>query len=414
MASSPKQRYSFPKEKLKVLLLEGIHQAAIDYFKGADYSLVETSKAAMNEDELAEIIPSVHILGIRSKTNLSAANLKRAENLLAVGCFCIGTNQVDLSAAAAHGVPVFNAPFSNTRSVAELVLAEVVMLTRKAAQRSLELHQGIWTKSADNCYEVRGKTIGIVGYGHIGPQVGVLAEAFGMRVIVYDIQTKLALGNARQVATLDELLEESDFVTLHVPETPETKGMIGERELKKMKKGSYLLNLSRGTVVDIEALAAAVKSKHIDGVAVDVYPYEPKSNEEEFISPLRGLENVIMTPHIGGSTIEAQRNIGLEVATSLIKFVDIGSSSGAVNFPNVELAPQEGTHRVLNIHRNVPGVLSEINKIIADMGGNISGQYLATNPEMGYLIMDVGRNVARDVKRAIDAMPANIKTRLLF
>ena len=334
--------------------------------------------------------------------------------MLAVGCFCIGTNQVDLAEAAKIGVPVFNAPFSNTRSVAELTMAEIVMLARRAAHKSAELHRGVWDKSAKDCYEIRGKTVGIIGYGHIGEQVGILAEAFGMKVVFFDVIKKLPLGNAVAQAGLDEVLKKADFVTLHVPETPQTKGLISKKQLALMKKGSFLLNLSRGTVVDIPALAEAIKTKHLSGAALDVYPVEPNSNAEEFKSELCGLPNVIMTPHIGGSTEEAQKNIGIEVAVSLTRYSDSGVTAGAVNFPTVELPIQSDSHRVLNIHRNVPGVLSKINTIVANMGANIQAQYLATKGDIGYLIMDVGPELSSAVKNEIDKLPENIRTRLLF
>lgn len=407
------RKFSFPKEKMKILLLEGVHPIARDTFEEAGYT-VEMTASALSEEQLLKVMPGVHILGIRSKTQVTARVLEAAKPLLAIGCFCIGTNQVDLEAAATRGVAVFNAPFSNTRSVAELTMAEVVMLARRAAHKSQLLHQGIWEKSATSCYEVRNKTIGIVGYGHIGPQVGLLAEAFGMKVRFYDILTKLPLGNAVQVSTLDELLEYSDFVTLHVPETPETINMITQRELAMMRPGSYLLNLSRGRVVDIPALREALASGHLSGAALDVFPEEPSSNEEPFESELRGLPNVILTPHVGGSTLEAQKNIGIETASSLIKFTDTGSSTGAVNFPQVELPLLKDSHRVLNIHKNVPGVLRDINQIVATMGVNIRSQYLSTQRDVGYLIMDVDQNISRAVKQEIDALPANIRTRLLF
>jgi D-3-phosphoglycerate dehydrogenase len=399
---------------MRILLLEGIHPVSVQQFEEAGYR-VETRKDACTEDELAELISNVHILGIRSKTQLSCQLLEQANNLLAVGCFCIGTNQVDLDSARRQGVAVFNAPFSNTRSVAELTMANVVMLARKAAQRSLELHSGRWVKSSDNCHEVRNKTLGIVGYGHIGPQVGLLAEAFGMRVVFYDILKKLPLGNASPLGTLKELLQKSDFVTLHVPETDQTKGMIGDKELSCMRRGSYLLNLSRGSVVDLEALKSSMEAGQIAGAALDVYPTEPVTKEAEFEQALRGVPNVILTPHIGGSTQEAQENIGLEVSDSLLKFIERGSTTGAVNFPNVELpliGPDD--HRVLNIHRNIPGVLSEINSIIAEVGVNILAQHLRTVEDTGYLIMDVGPGISREIKSKIDQLEANVRTRLLF
>jgi D-3-phosphoglycerate dehydrogenase len=340
--------------------------------------------------------------------------LAEARRLLALGCFCIGTNQVDLEAADKRGVPVFNAPFSNTRSVAEMIIAEIVMLARQLGDRSSEVHTGAWKKVAAGCYEVRGKTLGIIGYGHIGSQLGVLAEAFGMRVLFFDVGTKLPMGNNRSVPTLHELLAESDFVSLHVPETPQTKNMIGAVEIAKMRAGSYLLNASRGTVVEIDALAAGLRSGHIAGAAVDVFPVEPESNEQPFISPLRGLANVILTPHIGGSTSEAQESIGREVATSLTKYINAGASTGAVNFPQIELAHHKGTHRILNVHRNVPGVLRDINRIVSDLHANIHTQILSTDANIGYLIMDLDQDVSNDVRRAIAALETNIKTRILY
>jgi D-3-phosphoglycerate dehydrogenase len=407
------KKYSFPKEKIRILLLEGIHAAAGERFSQAGYA-VESVPSAMSEEQLLDVIPEIHLLGIRSKTRITKKVLDASARLLAIGCYCIGTDQVALKAAAGRGVPVFNAPFSSTRSVAELTLAEVVMLARKAAHRSLQLHDGRWEKSASGAHEVRHKTIGIVGYGHIGPQVGLLAESFGMHVVFYDIAKKLPLGNAESLDSLDALLAVADFVTLHVPDTPLTKGMIGAAQLARMRPGSYLLNLSRGSVVDLTALREALLSGHLAGAAVDVYPEEPKGRTEEFDIPLRGLDNVILTPHVGGSTLEAQRNIGIEVADSLIGFTDAGTTTGAVNFPQVELPVLESGHRVLNIHKNVPGVLRDINRIIADMGANVSAQHLGTLDDVGYLIMDVDAGLSRQVKQRIDALETNIRTRLLF
>jgi D-3-phosphoglycerate dehydrogenase len=407
------QQYSFPREKMKILLLEEIHQACIERFAQAGYQ-AELRKQALSEDELCEVISSVHVLGIRSKTQVTPRVLAAAKSLLAVGCFCIGTDQVALQEAAQSGVPVFNAPFSNTRSVAELTVAEIVMLARRAAHKSQLLHAGVWEKSAEGCCEVRNKSIGIIGYGHIGPQVGLLAEAFGMRVYFYDIVGKLPLGNATPVASLQELLQVSDFVTLHVPDTAETRNMIGAREIQMMKKGAFLLNLSRGRVVDLDAVRDGLQKAQLGGAAVDVFPEEPKSNDEVFQSPLCGLDNVILTPHIGGSTIEAQRNIGIEVATTMLKFIENGSTTGAVNFPEVELPVVRDSHRILNIHRNVPGVLSSINSIIAEMGGNIRAQYLETQGDVGYLIVDVDSEISTAVKNSIDALQTSIKTRLLY
>jgi len=407
------KRYSFPREKMKILLLEGVHQACTDRFSQAGYQ-PELLKNALTEDELIKVISGVHVLGIRSKTQVTRRVLEAAESLLAIGCFCIGTDQVDLSAAAVQGVPVYNAPFSNTRSVAELAMAEMVMLARRAAHKSQLLHRGVWEKSAEGCVEVRNKTVGLIGYGHIGPQVGLLAESFGMKVYYYDVVGKLPFGNATPVASLDELLKVSDFVSLHVPETADTRNMISARELGLMKKGAFLLNLSRGKVVDLDAVRGALQKGTLGGAAIDVFPEEPASNDDPFSTPLMGLDNVILTPHIGGSTLEAQRNIGLEVASTLLKFIEVGSTTGSVNFPQVELPVVRDSHRILNIHRNVPGVLSSINTIIAQMGGNIQAQYLNTLGEVGYLIIDVDHQISQAVKSKIDELPTSIKTRLLF
>jgi D-3-phosphoglycerate dehydrogenase len=404
---------SFPKSEIKILLLENVHPVARDAF-AADGFNVELLKAALPEDELVERVRDIHVLGIRSKTQVTPRVLDEARRLMAVGAFCIGTNQIALSHASKAGVPAFNAPFSNTRSVAELIIAEIVMLSRQLGDRVREVHAGKWSKVAVGSHEVRGKTIGIVGYGHIGSQVGVLAESFGMRVVFFDIMAKLPMGNNRSCASLEELLALSDFVTLHVPETPSTKNMFGEAEIAHMKKGACLLNASRGTVVVIDALAAALKTGHLGGAAVDVYPQEPEKNSEGFNTPLRGLDNVILTPHIGGSTEEAQEAIGKEVSSALIKFINTGATTGAVNFPQVELPMMKGTHRVLNIHRNVPGVLRDINRIVSDVNANIRAQVLSTDPDIGYLIMDLDQDVSQDVKRAVAALPTSIKTRILF
>ncbi len=404
---------SFPKEKIKVLLLEGIHPGAKALFEKETFQ-VELLKGSLPPEELRERIADVHMIGIRSKTHVDAQALAAAKRLLTIGCFCIGTNQVDLAAANAAGVPVFNAPFSNTRSVAELIISDVVALARQIGDRSREVHEGKWNKVSTGCYEVRGKTLGIIGYGHIGSQVGVLAEAMGMRVIFYDIVSKLAMGNTRPTPSLGELLAESDFVTLHVPATKETQGMIGAVELAGMRKGSYLLNLSRGNVVQIPALAEALRAGHLAGAAVDVYPKEPRTNSEGFETELQGLPNVILTPHIGGSTEEAQEAIGQEVATALVKFTNSGATAGAVNFPQVDVPPARGTHRILNTHKNVPGVLGAVNRIVSDLGANIRSQVLATDPSVGYLVMDLEQDVSNDVARAIAALPQNIRTRILY
>ena len=404
---------SYPKTKIKVLLLENIHDTAVQCFDSEHFQ-IERVKSALGEKELIAKLPGVHVLGIRSKTQISDGALSQGGNLLSLGCFCIGTNQVDLKAANRRGVPVFNAPFSNTRSVAELVIGEIIALARQLGDRSAEVHRGAWKKVAAGCFEVRGKTLGIVGYGHIGSQVGVLAEGLGMRVIYSDITPKLPMGNVQPRGTLTALLAESDFVTLHVPETPLTRNLIGTPQLRLMKQGSYLINASRGTVVDIPALAVALKDGHLAGAAVDVYPEEPEGQVETFKSPLQGLSNVILTPHTGGSTEEAQANIGREVATSLIKFINNGSTTGAVNFPQVEAAPISGTHRILNVHRNVPGVLRDINRIVSDLNANIHSQILSTDSDIGYLVMDLDQDVSDHVKDAIEALTTSIKTRILY
>ncbi len=407
------EKTSYPKDKIKVLLLENVHSSAVDAFTAQGFQ-VETRNGALSDDELIAAISDVHVLDIRSKTQVRARHLQHARRLLSLGCFCIGTNQVDDVDANKLGIPVFNAPFSNTRSVAELVISEVIALARQLFDRSREVHEGKWRKVSANCHEVRGKTIGIVGYGHIGSQVGILSEMLGMRVIFYDVATKLPLGNNRPVPTLDALLQEADYVTLHVPATPKTHQMIGARELKLMKKGSYLLNISRGTVVVLPALAEAITAKHIGGAAVDVYPEEPEANGEGFKSELRGLPNVILSPHIGGSTEEAQEAIGKEVSHSLLKFINAGATTGAVNFPQVELPIEEGKHRILNVHRNVPGVLSNINSIVGKLQANISSQLLSTDPNIGYLMMDLEKDVSDEVRREISELPTNIRTRILY
>lgn len=398
----------------RILLLEAIHPVATKALvdQGFDVELLETSLA---EDELVDRLRGVNAVGIRSKTQMTEEVISNAKDLQVIGAFCIGTNQIDLEAATRVGVPAFNAPFSNTRSVAELVLAEVVVLSRGISDRSREMHQGQWRKTAKGAREVRGKTLGIVGYGHIGSQVGVLAEAFGMQVVFYDIVTKLPMGNNQSVGSLDELLERSDFVTLHVPATPQTHMMMREEQLRKMKKGSFLLNLSRGTVVDIPALATALEEGHLGGAAVDVYPKEPKKNiSDDFESELRDCPNVVLTPHIGGSTLEAQENIGREVSTSLTKYLKTGSTMGSVNFPQLELPPSPNTHRVINIHQNVPGVLRDLNRIVSDAEANVAAQLLGTNPDIGYLIMDFDRPVSGQVCEAMRKLDTTIRARALW
>jgi D-3-phosphoglycerate dehydrogenase len=404
---------SFPKDQIKVLLVENVHPSAHELFRAEGFQL-ETVKAALGEDELVRRIEDVHVLGIRSKTRVTERVLAAGRRLLTVGCFCIGTNQVDLGAANKRGVPVYNAPFSNTRSVAEMIMAEIVMLSRHLGDRVREMHTGQWQKVATDSFEVRNKTLGIVGYGHIGRQIGVIAEALGMRVLFFDVVAKLPMGNNRATKTLDELLAQSDFVTLHVPATPQTKNMLGAREMAAMRAGGYLLNASRGTVVDIGALAAALTSGHLAGAAIDVFPEEPESNSDGFATPLRGLPNVLLTPHIGGSTAEAQEAIGREVGSALVRFINAGVTTGAVNFPTVDLPPTPGKHRILNVHRNVPGVLRDINRIVSEKGANIAAQVLATEGDIGYLVMDLDQDVSRDVKNAVAALPTSIRTRILY
>lgn len=400
-------------EKPRILLVENIHPVAKEFLEKDGYE-VDMLSHSPSEDELIKLIPQYCALGIRSKTEITAKVLEKCGDLVSIGCFCIGTNQVHLDFARQKGVAVFNAPHSNTRSVAELVIAEMIALSRQLGDRNSKAHLGEWVKSAEGSREVRGKVLGIVGYGHIGSQVSILAESMGLKVLFFDTVKKLPLGNARATSTLNELLATSDFVTLHVPEVPETLNMIGERELALMKKGSYLINASRGTVVVIEALVAALKSKHIAGCAVDVFPVEPASNKEKFVSPLQNLPNVILTPHIGGSTEEAQKAIGIEVAESFKRFLRIGSSSGAVNFPNVDLPVKKGTSRILNVHRNEPGVLGEINTIISQAGANIEAQYLSTDDKIGYLVMDVHSTHASQLAAEIEKLGRSIKTRVVY
>ena len=401
-------------EELKFLLLESIHPAAEENLRSANFHRIEKTPGSLTEEKLIEMLRGVHVLGIRSKTQITKQVLESAPDLLALGCFCIGTDQVDMEAATRRGVAVFNAPFSNTRSVAELTIAEVVMLARRAVQRSMELHHGRWEKSAEGCMEVRRKTIGIVGYGHIGPQVGLLAESLGMRVVFHDIVKKLPLGNARQVSGLEALLKISDFVTMHVPDTPLTRRMIRREQLAMMPPGSYLLNLSRGSVVDIGALREALVGGHLAGAALDVFPKEPNSRKDPFESELCGLDNVILTPHIGGSTEEAQRNIGLEVSDALMSYVQTGSSTNCANLPEVQMPEIEDSYRLLNIHRDMPGVLSRINGLVAKISVNIKAQSYNTRNGVGYLIMDVERSLSRAVEKQIQALDSSIRTRLLI
>jgi D-3-phosphoglycerate dehydrogenase len=397
----------------RILLVENIHAVAKEMLEQEGYQ-VDLLTYAPPEEELIKLVPDYCAIGIRSKTEITAKVLENFKNTFTIGAFCIGTNQINLEAARKKGVAVFNAPHSNTRSVAELVIAEMIALSRQLGDRNSFAHRGEWMKSAEGSREVRGKTLGIVGYGHIGSQVSILAEAMGLKVLFYDAVKKLPLGNARAMTTLDELLKNSDFVTLHVPEVQETMNMIGKRELALMKKGACLINASRGTVVVIEDLVNALKEKHIGGCAIDVFPVEPASNKEKFTSPLQNLPNVILTPHIGGSTEEAQKAIGIEVAESFRRFLKIGSSSGAVNFPNVDLPVKKGTSRILNVHRNEPGVLGEINTIISQAGANIEGQYLSTDEEIGYLVMDVHSTHAAELADNISKLKRSIRTRVVY
>ena len=407
---------SFPKQDIRVVLFEGISQSAVDVFRAAGYEQVELLSKSLAGEELKQKLASAHIVGIRSRTQLTAEVLADARKLLTIGCFCIGTNQVDLEAAELAGIPVFNAPYSNTRSVAELVVAEAIMLMRGIPLKNAECHRGGWSKSALGSHEVRGKTLGIVGYGHIGTQVGVLAESLGMQVVFHDIETKLSLGNARAAASLDDLLERSDIVTLHVPETPATQMMFGAAQIARMKPGAHLINASRGTVVDIDALAAALESGQVGGAAVDVFPVEPKGNGDAFESPLTRYDNVILTPHVGGSTLEAQDNIGTEVAAKLVRYSDNGSTLSAVNFPEVTLPEHAGSHRILHIHRNVPGVLSRINELFSREGVNIDGQFLRTDAKVGYVVIDIASTpeITARLRSALNAIEGTLRTRVLY
>lgn len=397
----------------KILLVENIHQVAKEALQAEGFQ-VDLLTHSPSESELLQILPQYEAIGIRSKTQITDKVLASNPQLVTIGCFCIGTNQVDLESAKKRGVPVFNAPHSNTRSVAELVIAEMISLARQLGDRNTQAHQGQWVKSATGSHEVRGKTLGIVGYGHIGSQVSILAESMGIKVLFYDVLKRLPLGNAQAVSNLEELLQVSDFVTLHVPETPETKDMISAVQLKQMKPGAFLINASRGTVVVISDLVEALKSKHLGGCAIDVFPEEPASNKEAFVTPLQGLPNVILTPHIAGSTEESQYAIGLEVAESFRRYFRVGSSPGAVNFPNVDLPVRHGTSRILNVHRNEPGVLGEINGLISQAGANIEGQYLATDSMIGYLVVDVDAAHAKNLASSISQLKRSLKTRLVF
>ncbi len=405
---------SLDKSKIRFLLLEGIHPSAADVLRAAGYTQIETRPGALEGEALHAQLAEVHFLGIRSRTQLTADVLARAPKLVGVGAFCIGTNQIDLKAASERGIAVFNAPYSNTRSVAELVLAEAILLLRGIPARNAAAHRGGWLKSADNAHEIRGKTLGIVGYGSIGTQLSVLAEGLGMQVIFHDVVNKLPLGNARQVRSLQELLREADVVSLHVPQLPSTQWMIGAAEIAALRPGAILINAARGTVVEIEPLAEALKAGQLAGAAIDVFPTEPKSNQDEFVSPLRGLDNVLLTPHIGGSTLEAQANIGLEVAEKLVKYSDNGTTITSVNFPEVALPAHPGKHRILHVHQNVPGVLSRINQVFSDNHINIAGQHLQTHEGIGYVVIDLDAASSKLAQQQLAEVPGTIRCRVLF
>ena len=405
---------SLDKSKIRILLLEGLHQSAVDYFKSQGYENIRYEKKSLPQEQLLEAIADAHFVGIRSRTMLTEEVISHAKKLTSVGCFCIGTNQVNLDACQVAGIPVFNAPFANTRSVAELVLAEIILLLRGIPEKNAMAHRGGWLKSAEHSFEARGKTLGIIGYGHIGTQLGILAESLGMRVVFYDIANKLSLGNANPCNSMRELLEQSDIVSLHVPETPHTKNLLSTAQFAAMKDGVIVINASRGTVIDIDALTEALKSEKVGGAAIDVFPIEPKSNQDEFISPLREFDNVILTPHVGGSTQEAQYAIGLEVAEKLVKYSDNGSTSSSVNFPQVNLPEHTNSHRIFHIHRNEPGVLMQINQIMASRNINIYGQYLQTHGDVGYVVTDVDEHWDKSALEELKAIDGTIRTRILY
>ena len=406
-------KVSLPKDKIKILLLEGLHQSTLDTLKANGYENIEYLKTSLPEEQLIEKIKDVHFIGIRSRTHLSENVIAAANKLVAVGCFCIGTNQVDLEATKKRGIPVFNAPFSNTRSVAELALGQIILLLRGIPAKNAMAHKGIWDKSANGSFEARGKTLGIIGYGHIGTQLSILAEHLGMRVQFFDLEDKLVLGNSTQIKTLKQLLKTSDVISLHVPETEQTQNMIGVKEFAMMKDGAIIMNAARGTVIDIDALVDALKSGKLSGAAIDVFPVEPKSNDDLFESPLTQFDNVILTPHVGGSTQEAQQNIGIEVAGKLAKYSDNGSTLSAVNFPEVSLPEHLNRSRLLHIHHNIPGVLTKINQAFAEKGINIAAQYLQTKGDIGYVVIDVETDDAAEAFEQLTLIDGTIKTRIL-
>lgn len=405
---------SYPKEKIKILLLEGVSQSAIDEFNRAGYTNIEALPKALDEADLIKKVKDAHLLGIRSKTQVTDKVIEAAQKLLGIGAFCIGTNQINLKAATRAGVAVFNSPYSNTRSVAELVIAEAIMLIRRIPEKNAAAHLGDWLKDAKGSFELRGKTLGIIGYGHIGSQVSIMAEAMGLKVMYYDIEPKLPLGNATGVRSLSEMLKKADIVTLHVPGGSGTKNLMSAARIKQMKQGSILLNLSRGDVVDLVALSDALVSGHVTGAGVDVFPVEPEGKGEKFTSPLQGLANVILTPHIGGSTEEAQVNIGSDVAGKLINLLDSGATVGCLSVPPLSLPVQEGSNRLLHIHHNKPGVLSEINTIMGKLDVNIVGQYLKTNEDIGYVVLDIAKKPSQDILKALQEVKHTIRARVLF
>jgi len=408
------QTTSYPKEKINILFLENISDKAAELFRRNDYVNITRINGALPEEELIEQIKDVHLLGIRSKTHITKNILKAAKKLQAIGCFCIGVNQVDLKTATRSGVAVFNAPYSNTRSVAELIIGLCIMLIRRIPDKNKAAHEGKWMKDSNGSYELRGKTLGIIGYGNIGSQVSVLAEAFGMKVIFYDVETRLPLGNASDAKSLKELLASSDIVSLHVPETPQTKNLINKNNIKHFKKGAILINYARGEVVDLSVLAKALKDGDLGGAAIDVFPWEPEKNGDKFETPLQGLSNVILTPHIGGSTEEAQQNIGEDVSAKLFNYLEKGITFGSHTIPALALPPQEGSHRILHIHNNVPGVLSEINTTLSQNNINIVGQYLKTNDQIGYVVLDVDKALSQNAVHLLKEVKETIKLRLLY
>ena len=408
------EKTSYPKEKIKILFLENISETAVKNFRSNGYVQIERINRALTEQQLIEAIKDVHIVGIRSKTQITEKVLAAAKKLQAIGCFCIGVNQVDIQAATKKGIAVFNAPYSNTRSVAELVIGSSIILIRRILEKNNAAHAGSWMKEAKSSFELRGKQLGIIGYGNIGSQVSVLAESMGMRVVFYDIEKKLPLGNAQECRSLKELVAQSDIITLHIPETKQSKNLINKNLLRSFKKGSILINYARGEIVDLEALAKCIKEELLGGAAVDVFPNEPEKNGDSFSTPLQNLPNVLLTPHVGGSTEEAQQNIGEDVSHKLYNYLERGISFGSHTVPALALPPQEGAHRILHIHRNVPGVLSAVNTSLSSNNVNILGQYLKTNDLIGYVVLDVDYKLSAKAQSLLKEIPGTIKTRLLY